>query len=477
MSVLVSDIPGGKGVIMGRKRLVSWAVSLLLIAALAVVTACGGSSSEQSTGTTYNASAAAGDFIRVTLKNNGDYTYENTTTGRTESGTYATDPATEELSFTADTYSGGGGGSASELLTGFSVPSIGIILIASNTGTSANKESIVFGVRQRTHNLSDITGLVPTGSGGSAEYLYLQFRTNDGGFELGSATILEEQGFTDTLDIDEDGSVIDTITGAPLIPYSYSPIYGMPDPVPVSTEIPMTFSTDVIKAAATSPVTPADVPFLELASDKSYITLRSWEYDSCNKGDPGCSPTLADNTLFFNNSLDKIIIDSPYASGIAVAMSSTGDWDSSYEGTYNMVSYFGSGTATGNQDTAGVPDILVLTFSHDTGGNGTVTIDVLGGGNIVTDQSLTSFNDMASANSLLGNPVVPWPTDGSIPLNGVFGYRGVGGSIGEENFFLFSDGVVFGVHAELNGPRISGGDLNNWPTSYTYQFGAGLKMP
>jgi len=455
-----------------NRSMVLMAVAVLLVG-IVTMAACGGGggSSDQATSTTFNASAAAGDFIELTVNNDGTYAYENFTTSRVESGTYSQDPATGELSFTADTSTGGGGdGTPSELATGFSAPGIGIVLIATHTGATRDKESIVFGIRQQTHNLDDIIGLVEPGTGGTAEYVYLQFRTNDGGFELGAATILEEQDFTDTLDIDEDGSIIDTITGAPLIPHSYSPIYGDPDPI--GTGVDMTFSTDIINASSSTPL-----PFLQLAPDASHIILRSWEYDTCNKGDFGCTPTLAGNILFFNSTMEKIIMDSPYGSGIILKMAGSDTWSSTYEGTYTLVSYVGSGTATSDQDTAGLWEDLRLTFGNDGLGNGTISVGPVGGPDDFTDQLLTSFNEMASADSLLGSVVSQWPTDGSIPLNGVFGFRGAGGTIGVENFVVFSEGTVFILRAELNGPRIAGGDLDGWPTAYSYQFGVGVKIP
>ncbi len=456
---------------MEKRRSLVWISFAISLSALFMWTACGGGggSSNQATSTTFNASAAAGDYIKITRSAGNVYTYDNFTTGRFESGTYDQDPATGELSFTADTSTGGGSGDGnpSELATGFIAPGIGVVLIATHTGAAMDKESIVFGVPERTHSLDEIIGLVEPGTGGSADYIYLQFRTNDGGFELGAAKIFEEQDFTDTLDIDEDGDDADTITGAPLMPASYSPVYGMPDPTPGSS-VDMTFSTDIVDSATST-------PFLDLAPDGSHIILSSWEYDTCNKGDLGCTPTLAGNIMFFNDTLEKIILDSPYSSGIVLAMGGSDGWSSANEGTYTMVSYVGSGRADTNQDTAGIPENLELVFGND-GGNGTISVGPLGGP-YSSAQPLTPFNDMAQAGSLLGNPASPWPTDGSIPLNGAFGFRGTDGTLGSETFFVFSEGVVFMLSASLDGPRISGGDLDGYPTSYFYQFGAGIKVP
>jgi hypothetical protein len=453
---------------MGSRNTIVRVLTILVMAAAITWAACGGGgggSSDQATSTTFNASAAAGDFIKLTLSaTDKSYIYENFTTGRYELGSRSSDPSTGEITFTTTAGSGGGSGyaSTSELATGFTAPGIGVVLIATHTGATKDKESIVFGVPERTHSLDEIIGLVPKGSGGSADYIYLQFRTNDGGFELGSARIQEEQVFTDVQDIDEDGSVADTITGAPLKSASYSPVYGMPDPVPGNT-VDMAFSKDIIDEPST--------PFTELASDSTYTILRAWEYDTCDKGEPSCEPTLAENMMFLDDSLEKIVIDSPYFSGIALAMGDS-QWSAENEGTYTMVYYFGNGTSVGDQDTGGVAEPVQLVFGNDGGGNGTMSAGPIGGP-YSTALTLTRFNDMAEADSLLGNPVSPWPTDGSIPLNGAFGFAGDNGDLGSETFFVFSEGVVFMVSASLTGPRFSGGE----PTSYYYEFGAGLKAP
>jgi len=438
-----------------------WTTGLVLTGLVFLGFACGGGGGGGSASnvTTFNASAAVGDYMQLTLDfDNNTYNYKNNTTGRNETGTFAEDATSKKLTFTADTASGGGLGSATELSTGFVAPNLCIALLANNTGSSADKTSMVFGVPNRNHTTDSLINFVP--AGGSAGFLLMQFRDADGGFEVGFADIKENQAVTDTGDVNNNGEITDIINGAPMYMESYSSISGVPDPFTGAPGL-------VLSTESVNPLEPAidRVPFLEAAADGSHIILRQWET-------PNGSPVVGESKLFFNSAMDKIIIDNEFGNAIALERPSSGDWSNSYEGTYYVVAYNADGTP-GGIDSPRTPETMVFTFGSDINGG---TLSIAGG---PQDIPLTKFADMES--TLLGNPVSPW--SGSFHnnhLNGIFGYQTPAGpapDLGGEKFFVFSNGVVFFVSAELTGPRLSGGDLDGMPTSYVYGYGGGAKIP
>lgn len=449
----------------------TWKVFCALVLCAVAITSlcfCGGGDSSPPpalvTNTKYNASAAAGDYIKLTVDlSDGTYSYKNVTTGRNETGTVTEDPTTKELTFTATTSTGGGSGdgSATELITGFVAPNTGIVLLANNTGAS-DITSMVFGVPYRNHSLSELINLVPAGS--SADYILMQFRIDDGGFEIGYADIMENQAYTDEPDLNNDGSVVDTINGAPLYAEVYSTVAGVVDP---SNGLPYTiFSEDIINP--TDPLA-SQIPFTEAAPDGSHLIVRAWEDINVM--------TIVDNKTFFNSTFDKVIIDSEFGNSILLERSGDSSWSADYEGTYYAVEYNGQGTL-GGTDTPTSQGTLVFEISNDGSANGLLSVR---GDPDYQDITLSSFQDMESA-GLLGEVVSPWPVDAP-PLNGVFGFTVSPedpldpNDLGGEVFVIFSDNTLFFVSAELTGPRdSSGGDLHNRPAAYTYSYGGGLRI-
>ena len=438
-------------------------LALLIISSVTALIYCGGGGDGSTptapeVTTKYNASAAAGDYIKLTVDlSEGTYRYENVTTGRIEDGTVIEDPTTKELTFTVISSTGGGSGdgSVTELITGFVAPNIGIVLLADNTGAS-NIKSMVFGVPHRNHVPSDLINLVPTGS--SANYIIMNFRTLDSGWEIAYADLKENQNHTDEADLNNDGSVVDIISGAPLYGEFYSAVYGVPDP---SMGLPFTiFSEDIINPKDL----PADqVPFVEAASDGSHLVERSWNDD--------IDAVIEENKMFFNSTLDKFIVDTGHGNAILLKRPGNSSWSANYEGTYYLVGYNGEGVS-GELDTLNSVETLVFEISNDGSGNGLISVV---GKPDYQNIPLTSFQDLESAGPLLGDAVSPWP-DGT-PLNGVFGFTvdpnpDPPGDLGGEFFFIFSEGVMFYVSAELTGPR----DISDRPASYTYGYGGGLKI-
>lgn len=437
---------------------------LLVVALLSglLVAACGGGSGGGAAvdSASFNASASAGDFIRLNLDfRTGSYSYENLTTGRVESGTFSEDAATSELNFTATSATGGGGVRATELITGFVAKGLCITLLANNTGASKDLTSMIFGVPERTHTPRDIIDAVPSGS--IAGYLLMQFRTNEGGFEVGYADLETNQAVLDTADLDHDGNTVESIAGAPMFVETYSSVYGVADPT-VPGEPSLIFSNEIV-----NPSEPAidQLPFVEAAPDASHLLLRMWET-------PGGLDEVVEHKLFFNQPLDKVIIDSPNGNAIMLERPTTSSWSPNYEGTYYLVEYTGQGTKLAVDDTLGSTDTLVVVIDNDGAGNGRLSVVGDPGAQNIT---LSSFATLQSS-GLLGELVSPWS---GAALNGVFGFTvaGSGLDLGRETFLIFSNDVLFFVSAELTGPRdISGGDLDGWPDSYVYSYGGGAKV-
>jgi len=436
---------------------------LLFVALLSclLVVACGGGGGDVTTDrASFNASASAGDFIRLELNfRAGSYSYENLTTGRIEFGTFSEDVTTSELSFIATSSSGGGGGRVSELITGFVAKELCITLLANNTGAGKDTTSMIFGVPERAHNPRDIISAVPSGS--TSEYLLMQFRTNEGGFEIGYADLEANQAVLDTADLDHDGNVIETITGAPMFVETYSSVYGVADPI-VPGQPSLIFSYELVNPS--EPVV-NQVPFVEAAPDASHLLLRMWET-------PGGLDEVVEHKLFFNQQLDKVIIDSPTGNAIMLERPTTSNWSPNYEGTYYLVEYTGQGTKLAVDDTLGSTDTLVVVIDNDGAGNGRLSVVGDPGTQNIT---LSSFATLQSS-GLLGEVVSPWS---GADLNGVFGFTvaGSGLDLGRETFLVFSNDVLFFVSAELTGPReTNAGDLYGWPDSYVYSYGGGAKI-
>ena len=87
----------------------------------------------------YQATASAGDFIEFSIDADAStYSYDNITTGHSETGTYAVADSDSALTFTASA-------GTTKLDTGYEVPGLGIVLVANETGSTADKTSIITG--------------------------------------------------------------------------------------------------------------------------------------------------------------------------------------------------------------------------------------------------------------------------------------------------------------------------------------------
>jgi hypothetical protein len=129
-------------------RILSLGAGALLIA---TITGCGSSSGSASNNTQsvaterdYQATASAGDFIQFSVDADAlTYSYNNVTTGHSENGSYTVSSTDSSMTFTAD-------GATTKLQTGFEIPDLGVVLVAENTGASADKTSIVTGLPKTT---------------------------------------------------------------------------------------------------------------------------------------------------------------------------------------------------------------------------------------------------------------------------------------------------------------------------------------
>lgn len=82
------------------------------------------------------------------------------------------------------------------------------------------------------------------------------------------------------------------------------------------------------------------------------------------------------------------------ASGVQVKVSGSGSWSGSYGDTSGQQSVDGSGTRTFDM---GSPDIVSAVFQKESGGSGTLTVEIIENGNVVETKSTSAAYGVVSA--------------------------------------------------------------------------------
>lgn len=382
--------------------------SLAIFAVIAATVAFFGCSSssdhDDSSVRDYRATAGAGDFIKMQLDpTDKTYTYENLTTEYSETGTYTTSES-GYLSFTA-------GDGRSCLRGAFEAPDLALVMIADNTGSSKDKTSIVFGLPKNTMTTSDVTDR------GATDYNLIQFRTTDGGIEIGTASF---------------ANGVMTSTGYE--PTKNGVIHG----------IPSDFGEQGV---------------LQLSDDASYVIFNKEE-------DMGEGPVILKNYLFKTALEGVLAVDTPQGSMLVVEQQDTKDFQSAWAGTYHAVIYEGSGIES-QVDTTGNVANATITVSAD----GALTVDILDAdGNVSgTPVDGATLIPMADADVL---------RDGSdvyaMDNYGMFYYTDP--SDDREVFCIFLDNVIFfGSGRVLTENEILDATGLSEVMSYDYFYGAALR--
>ena len=129
------------------------------------------SSNTQSTVRAYNATAAVGDFLTISIDSNAQtITYKNYTNGQTGTVPYAVNA---DGGYTITDPHG-------NLLSAYEIPGSVLVVEAANAGPSQDSASLITAV-------DSVPVTVQTFAGQNSNYV--QFRTRDGGVEIGTVTI------------------------------------------------------------------------------------------------------------------------------------------------------------------------------------------------------------------------------------------------------------------------------------------------
>ncbi len=353
----------------------------------------------------YRATAGAGDFIKMQLDSTeGTYSYENLTTEYSETGTYTAGDS-GYLSFTADA-------GESYLRGAFEATNLALVMIADNTGSSEDKTSIVFGLPKNTMTTSDVTDQ------GMSEYNLIQFRTTDGGIEIGTASfedsIMTSNGYEPTINGVIEG-------------------------------LPSDFGAEGV---------------LELSDDASYVIFNKEE-------DMGQGPVVMQNYLF-KTALDGVLaVDTPQGSMLVIEQQETKDFQESWAGTYHAVIYEGSGTVSEVDTTGNVTNATITV-----GAGGTMTVDILDANGDVDETPVdgAALTPMADAEVLRdGTPAY------AMDNYGMFYYTDP--SDNREVFCIFVDGMIFFGSGKVltEGETTDATGLLEVDT-YEYFYGAALRQ-
>lgn len=389
-----------------------------LLCAGLLMTACSGNNGGNTTAGTvqpvavrnYQATAAAGDFIKVTLDpNNSTYNYQNITTGQTESGTYS-EQTDGYMIFTPQ------GGAVSNIVTAFESKDLALVMVAKNTGATADQTTIVFGLPEADIVVPDLTNKTES-------YNLLQFRTGASGFEFGQANLA--------------GSKLSSVSYG----YRYNAVEGLED--------------------EGMSLTPEN---LQLSADGKYLVLTMEENDP--------AAPLSTNYIFKTPTDGVLAVDTPNGNILLLKTLATKEFQSEWAGTYNAVYYSGAGDFNG---TAVNDGLGVGRARLNIAADGKFSIDLVdqdGGLSRVLDNQ--QFIPMADAKGNLlrlnhQTPLTTWAWDN----NGAFYWQNP--VTKQEIFAVFQNSTVFfaslTVTSEMqemaNGlPRVD---------TFGYFYGAGLK--
>ena len=152
----------------------------ILLAAAGLLAGCGTGGTVTATGPsssvrTYNGTASVGDFLTITINSTAHtIAYVNLTNGETGTATYTVN---SDGSYAVTDPQG-------NLLSAYEVPGSVMIVEAANAGPGKDTNALITAVESAPIAISNVAG---------KSYNYMQFRTKDGGAEIGTVAI-DSQG-------------------------------------------------------------------------------------------------------------------------------------------------------------------------------------------------------------------------------------------------------------------------------------------
>jgi hypothetical protein len=313
--------------------------SLAVVAAVSLA-ACGGSKSTPPATSSYKAAASVGDFLRITVHHDTktiDYT--NSTNGDT-----GTVPYTVRADGCIDITDPHG-----DLVLACEIPGVAIVAKGDNLGPNGNRQpALLFGVESVPLTKADLKG---------KSYNFMQFRTQEGGMEVGHTA-------TDAVTGDMAGT-------------SYWPLGALMALSPYH-------SLAVASSAMTDDATLGAVTFMDVNGNG-----------------------IASKNTIFGTATGSFIVDTPQGSVIGFKASASSAFDPTKAGTYTAIVYGRDATFTLVQNAPGIESgtTSIEMASVVIGASGSIRITQ--GSTVVVDTTLSPF--AGSAYQGPGKVVDPCP--------------------------------------------------------------------
>jgi hypothetical protein len=181
--------------------------------AAALIAGCTSSEKPQQTRNTYNATASVGDFLIITIDSVAKtIDYDNRTTQETGTVSYTVAADGSYLITDPD----------GKLITAYEIPGLALVMQGEHFGPNGDEKTLIVALQKAILTKADLAG---------KEFNFLQFRTTEGGMEMGSAEgaadgsgdiFLSNYRPANPLYLDEGGDprspyVADTLPGAWLV--------------------------------------------------------------------------------------------------------------------------------------------------------------------------------------------------------------------------------------------------------------------
>jgi len=317
-------------------------------------------SAPTSTIRSYNGTASVGDFLTITIDPTAKtITYDNLTNGETGTATYTVNT---NGSYTVTDPQG-------NLLSAYEVPGSMMVVEAANAGPNRDSNALITAVENAPISISTVAG---------KSYNYMQFRTKDGGVEIGTVSI-------------------DALGG--ISPNSY-------DPGSMMWSGGTVFNSSQFPASS-----------ITEAANGDYFTIH--EQDSS-----------AD--VVFGTVGGLWAVDTANGAIIGLQKAATKDFNPANAGTYNAVYYRKKNAQTQNNVETGTVIQGLATITIDTAGNITVVDDT---GNTLASGQLVPVADQTWLYDHTANTL-------SDPCYGLFVIRTVTATSHQEVFVAFQGNAV-----------------------------------
>lgn len=337
--------------------------TLAVIAAAGLLAACGAGTNTtiQNNTRTYNGTASVGDFLTITIDPAArTIAYSNLTNGETGTATYTVNT---DGSYTVTDPQG-------NLLAAYEVPGSVMVVEAANAGPNKNSSALITAVESAPISIGSVAG---------KSYNYMQFRTKDGGVEIG------------TVSIDAQGNIS---------PNSY-------DPGSMMWSSGTTFNSSQFPASSITEAAAGD-----------YFTIHEQQDNSSD--------------VVFGTVGGLWAVDTANGAIVGLQKAATKDFNPANAGTYNAVYYRKKNAQTQNNVETGTVLQGLATITIDTTGNIAIVDET---GNTLASGQLGPVADQTWLYDHTASTL-------SDPCYGLFAFRNVTASAHQEVFVAFQGKAV-----------------------------------